>query len=86
MKIDCIFLLIVLTCSSNLFSQQRRQTITLDKVIDTLSIFSSAAEIEKLNYQSDLLQYENYKKSFLPAFLFSVNPINLNRSLRVFLF
>lgn len=83
MKIDRILFFIILYCCPNVFSQQQRRIITLDNVIDTLSIFSSAAEIEKLNYHSDLLQYENYKKSFLPALLFSLNPVNLNRSLRV---
>lgn len=29
------------------------------------------------------MQYENYKKSFLPAFVLNFNPINFNRSLRL---
>lgn len=75
--------MIVLSCCFKTFSQSQRRTITLDEVIDTLSMYSSAAKIERFNYQNDLLQYENYKKSFLPALLLNFNPISFNRSLRL---
>ncbi|WP_286860509.1 TolC family protein [Proteiniphilum sp. UBA5510] len=44
---------------------------------------SSAAQIEKLNYQNEILQFENYKKSFLPSISLNINPVNPNRSLRL---
>lgn len=57
--------------------------VTLEEVIDSLALASSAAKIEKLNFQNELLQFENYKKSYLPAFLLNLNPLNFNRSLRL---
>ena len=74
--------LILLSCA-NLFSQQREERITLDKVIDTLSLASSAAEIERLHFRNDLLQFENYRKGLLPAFSVHLSPVNFNRSLRL---
>lgn len=57
--------------------------ITLEDVIDSICIQSPSAKIEKLNFQNELLQYENYKKSFLPAIEFNFSPINFNRSLNL---
>lgn len=57
--------------------------LTLDYIIDTLSLYTKDAEIEKIKYYSQLLQYQNYRKSFLPSFSFTLSPINLNRSLRL---
>lgn len=67
----------------NVFSQSHRQKITLDEVIDSLSLLSSEAKIARLNYQNDLLQFENYKKSQLPSFSLNVSPVSFNRSLRL---
>lgn len=63
--------------------QDTARMITLDEVVNVLSLKSSAAQIERLNYQNEILQFENYKKSFLPSFSLSFNPINFNRSLRL---
>lgn len=65
------------------FSQKVAKRTTLHEVIDNLSLHSSAAQIEKLNFQSGILQFENYKKSYLPAFSLNFNPVNFNRSLRM---
>jgi len=48
-----------------------------------LSLSSTSAKIEKLNFHSKLLLFENYKKSFLPSVSFNVNPLNFNRSLKL---
>ena len=65
------------------FSQEAVKGASLHEVIDNLSLHSSAAQIEKLNYQNEILQFENYKKSYLPALSLNFNPVNFNRSLRV---
>lgn len=69
---------------SNAMVQLAKDTIlSLDEVINSLSPHSPAAQIEKLNYKNVLLQFDNYKKSFLPTIALSLNPLNFNRSLRV---
>lgn len=68
---------------SMVFSQKVAKRTTLHEVIDNLSLHSSAAQIEKLNFQSGILQFENYKKSYLPAFSLNFNPVNFNRSLKM---
>ena len=55
----------------------------MDQVVNVLSLNSSTALIEKLNYQNEILQFEIYKKGFLPSFSLHFNPINFNRSLRM---
>ncbi|MGI6794866.1 TolC family protein, partial [Bacteroides sp. KG68] len=57
------------------YSQDTLRAITLDEVVNVLSLKSSAAQIEKLNYQNEILQFENYKKSFLPSLSLNFNPI-----------
>lgn len=65
------------------YSQESVQTVTLDEVVNVLSLKSSAAQIEQLAFQSELLQFENYKKSYLPSLSFNLNPVSFNRSLRL---
>nr|WP_320057664.1 TolC family protein [uncultured Bacteroides sp.] len=55
----------------------------MDGVIDSLSLISSEAKIARLNFQNNILQFENYKKSLLPSFSLNANPVNFNRSLRL---
>lgn len=59
------------------------QKLSLEMVIDTLSLQSPKAEIQRLNYNSQQLSFENYQKSMLPSFSFTANPLNMNRSLRL---
>lgn len=70
-------------CCLNANSQNVQRLITLDSLINYLSLESPSAKIEILNYQNEILQFENYKKSLLPAVSFNLNPINFNRSLRL---
>lgn len=70
-------------CCSMAFSQDTPKRISLHELIDNLSLHSSAAKIEKLNFQTEILRFENYKKSYLPSFSLNFNPISFNRSLRV---
>jgi outer membrane protein TolC len=55
--------------------------LSLEDVIYDLSLKSSFAEIEHINYENELLSYENYQKSFLPSVSFNVSPFSFNRSL-----
>lgn len=84
MKSSRLILSITLFCGCiNAFTQLQIRKVTLDEVIDTLSLNSSAAKIENLYFKNDLLQFQNYKKSLLPSLSLNVNPVNFNRSLRV---
>lgn len=78
----CTLFMFFYFCLS-VFSQTQKKEITLDEVVDSLSLISFPAQIEKLNYQNEILQFENYKKSFLPAVSLNFNPVNFNRSLRL---
>lgn len=69
--------------NNSVFSQTTFVKGTVSYVIDTLSLTSNNAQIEKLKYKNELLHYENYKKSYLPSISFSLSPIGLNRSLRL---
>ena len=73
----------ILLLSMDIYGQNRVRTITLNEVINTLSLLSPAAKIEKLNFQNKKLEFENYKKSYLPAIAFNFDPIHFNRSLRL---
>jgi len=81
------FMLIIVPIISfaciKVYSQDNLRAVTLDEVVNILSLKSSAAQIEKLNYQNEILQFENYKKSFLPSISLNINPVNPNRSLRL---
>ncbi len=73
----------LLTAVSGGSAQTVSGDLTLEHVIGRLSLESPSAQIEKLYYLNDILEYENYKKGMLPAVSLSVNPLNLNRSLRL---
>lgn len=75
-----VFLLII---STTVYSQENKRQITLDEVVNILSLESTPAKIEKLNFRNEQLSFANYKKGLLPSLAFNVNPINFNRSLRM---
>lgn len=82
------FVLISVSCFLAAFSVRiniygQAKATTLDEAVNVLSLNSSAAQIEKLNFQTEILRFENYKKSYLPSLSFSFSPVNFNRSLRV---
>ncbi len=60
---------------------QSEINISLSEVIDILSLNTPAAKIERLNFENKLLQFENYKKEFLPDFSLSLSPLSFNRSI-----
>lgn len=69
--------------STNLYIEKGLEAVTLNEVINVMSLRSSMAKIEQLNYHNEVLHYHNYKKSYLPALSLNLNPINFNRSLRL---
>lgn len=54
--------------------------ISLERVLNEWCLASPAAQTIKLSYENTILEFENYKKEFLPSVAFSLNPVNLNRS------
>lgn len=81
-SISTLTIILLFDCI-RIYGQNKTQLITLNGVINTLSLVSPAARIEKLNFQNKDLEFENYKKSYLPAIALNINHINFNRSLRV---
>ena len=55
--------------------------LTLSAVVDTLSLKAPEALIQHLAFENELLQFENYKKGFLPSVSFSLSPFSFNRSI-----
>lgn len=78
-----ILIIVLFVTNLSLYSQVNQMQMNLDEIVHILSLKSTSAKIERLKYQNDLLQFENYKKGLLPSISFNLNPINLNRSLRL---
>ncbi len=68
---------------SMVFGQDAVKTVTIEEVVEELCLKSNAAQIERLNYQNKLLQFENYQKSYLPSVSLNLTPVSFNRSLRL---
>jgi outer membrane protein len=64
-------------------SSTELKKISVKDVINVLALESSLAKIERLNFENKILQYDNFKKSFLPSMSFNFNPISFNHSLRL---
>lgn len=62
---------------------QNVKCISWQYVVNEAAYNSTAAEIERLNFRHEILQFENYKKKNLPSISFTLNPFNLNRSLKL---
>ena len=79
-----INIMLLTTLSMALSSEAKAQSnvrLSLSKVIDHLSLDAPAAQIERLNFENVLLQFENYKKGFLPEVSISMSPLSFNRSI-----
>ena len=68
----------MLSWNANAQSQVR---LSLSMVIDTLTMQSPAAQIQRLSFDNELLQFENYRKGFLPSVSISLSPVSFNRSI-----
>ncbi len=54
--------------------------ISLEQVLNEWYLSSPSAQKIKLAHENTLLEFENYKKGFLPSVAFSLSPVNFNRS------
>lgn len=77
-----LIFLVFIQATTKSYSQQTVE-LTLDNVINKLALESSQAKILHLNFQNKLLQYENFKKSYLPSVSFNLTPFSFNRSLKL---
>ncbi len=74
------FILTFFLCSISIAAQK---AFTFTEVIDTLALSCDEAKMAKLEYQNAIMQYDNYKKSFLPSLSLSLQPVSFNHSLRL---
>ena len=54
--------------------------ISLEQVLNEWCLMSPSAQKIKLSHENSILEFENYKKEFLPSVAFSLSPVNFNRS------
>lgn len=54
--------------------------ISLEQVLNEWSLSAPEAKKIKLSYENKIMEFENYKKEFLPSIAFSLNPVNFNHS------
>ena len=78
-----IYLLSAAICTVLLFDANAQPGIrlSLSMVIDDLSLESPASEVQRLSFENEILQFENYKKGLLPSVSINFSPLNLNRSI-----
>ena len=60
-----------------------KNTLTLGDVINIYTLKNSTIISERLRFENEQLEYENYKKGFLPSFQFDLSPLSFNRSMRL---
>ena len=57
--------------------------ISIEDAVNIYALRSPRAKVLRLNYENSCLDFDNYRKSFLPMLSFSLNPISFNNSLRL---
>lgn len=75
------FILICIMIS--ILAKAQLDSLSIDFVANKLALNSPEAKMYKLQYENEVLNFDNYKKSLLPSFSFNINPLNFNRSLRL---
>ena len=68
-------------CSQTIAYSQSETKISLSDVVDVLSLDAPAAQMERLNFENEIIRFENYKKGFLPSVSLDVSPLSFNRSI-----
>lgn len=63
-----------------IFLYGQTHQISLEQVMNEWCLSSPSAQRIRLSYENTILEYENYKKNFLPSVALSLNPVNFNRS------
>jgi len=79
-----IYNILIATILVALLVDARAQTtirLSLPMIIDSLALASPEAQIQNLAFENELLQFENYKKGFLPSVSISISPLSFNRSI-----
>ena len=66
-----------------LVTPNNASAITLDEAVCVYALQCPSAQQLRLSYVNSELEYENYKKGFLPSMVMSLSPVNFNRSLRL---
>lgn len=79
LKMNLIVLIFLFGSSALMFGR----TITLDELLNVYALQSPTVKTLRLQYANSLLEYENYRKGFLPSVSFDITPISFNRSLRL---
>ncbi len=66
----------------NVFAQNS-MTLSFEEVVNNLSLKSPSAKIVSIDLKNSKLEFDNYKKSFLPSISLSLTPFNFNRSINL---
>jgi outer membrane protein TolC len=74
-------LITLCTCCNVKAYSQVIPDISLANVVNKLSLQSPASKKERLNFENELLLFENFKKGFLPAVSINMSPFSFNRSI-----
>lgn len=74
------YIISIVFVTTNLKAQQVE--VDLGKVVNEWTLGSPQAKTLTLSYRNELLEFENYRKSFLPSFSLALNPLGFNRSLK----
>lgn len=64
------------------YSSPSARMLTLYEAVEVLSLHTSSARALRLDYENKCLEFENYKRSFLPAVSFAFSPFSFNRSIQ----
>ena len=75
--------IIVLTVSCLSIEAQILKKISLDEAVNVLSLKSPSVKTVIIDYENKVLEFDSYKKSFLPSISLSLTPFNLNRSINL---
>jgi len=60
-----------------------KKTLTLGDAINFYTFSSPIVKSERLNFENEQMEYENYQKGFLPSLQLELNPVSFNRSMRL---
>jgi len=73
---EATFIFILICC---LFASESFAT-SLNDVLNIYALNSPKAKMIRIKYKNDILEYENYKKSFLPSISLGLTPLGFNRN------
>ena len=79
-RLSVILIIAFVFFETNLFAQDEMQ-LSLSQVVDILALDAPDARIERLNFENEILQFQNYRKGFLPSLSLDMSPFDFNRSI-----